>query len=417
MSAVAYPDTLPPPSRNGFSARLAVRPRYLQMDDGGRRPMARWVRQPLEYMLVFQFGWEQLARFEAWWAYDLHMGTEKARIEVFPGVSEEVQFTGDYQTAKGDSWTVSVKAQSLMARPTIPPAAGLPVWPLPPLESDSYQYTQFGGTRTNIKDGTQTARQRFARNHADVQAMIIVDGAELTQFLNFARNDLCGSLGWFSIPLAAGRGIRNARTSLLDFEVTPLGAAYRIALTMTTFQLPRMGRLEYLYPNGLVFSESIQYGEAFGYAIGRYIMVQEILSFVEQMSRRIAFEEQMNLTEKVSKQFRMGAIQDIVTYLDSVRLSGGQNPSEQFGFVEQFNWNLLRRIAESVQYIESVSMVKGYNRQVYELLSMVEQYAVVLDANSAVSEGTMFSEDGKIRLDTYAANYFDEDYTSVVQTF
>lgn len=262
---VPFPSKLPRPRQDGFSAKLANVQQFLRMDDGGRRPIARWNVQPIEYSLSFQFDWDQMAIFEGWWKYDLQAGAELFQLEVLPGLVETLRVvSSDYTAEYSEYWTVSFKVQAKWPAPSIRPQSVLPRWTLPEIEKSGYKLQQFGAAATLIESGERDARKRFDSNHADVVGSVVLDLDQLLQFFAFVRDDLIGGMGWFEMPIAAGVGSKIVRTSLIDFEVASIGSAFKVGLELTTFKAPKLSYLQYRYPDGLKFFDELLLTEHFG---------------------------------------------------------------------------------------------------------------------------------------------------------
>lgn len=416
---VPYPSELPGISQDSFSAKPAVAARYLQMDDGGRRPVRRWLKLAIEFTVTFKFSWEQLATFEAWWHYDLAMGNAPATIEVFPGVEGDAMFTDDYTVAWDNGWNVTTKLQLLTPSVDMPAKAGLPQWPatLPELEAGSYQYKQAGGTKTNIGEGPVGGRERFTRNSADIQATIFLDADQLTDFLIFTRDTLGGSVGWFSIPVAAGNGVANARTSLIDFNVQSMGAAYQVQLTLTTFQMPRKSYLDYKYPNGLQIADKIKFIETIHYRHAYHQYIQETLKYFARMSRRFQFDELLSFSEDARRHLATGTISDLLALAEQVGVGVSTQDHEAMQWAETVVMHMGKLIAEGLGLHETVISKITYQRALDEIVKYAETVERELDTQGGSSESAGFKEHGIIRTDSYAVDYFAEDYTNSIITF
>lgn len=416
---VPYPASLPGISQDSFGAKPAVAARYLTMDDGGRRPIRRWQHIAIEFDITFKFDWDQLAIFEAWWAYDLAMGNKPASLEVFPGVEGDAVFTDDYTVAWNNCWTVTTKCQLLTPAVVMPAKAGLPQWPssLPELESGSYQYKQSGGTKTNIGEGPVTGRERFTRNAADIQAVVYLDSDQLTDFLTFVRDTLGGSVGWFSIPVAAGKGVANARTSLLDFNVQSMGAAYQVQLTLTTFQMPRISYLEYRYPNGLQISDKLKFIETVHYRHAYHQYIQEVLKYFGRMSRRYQVDEMIKFTADVRRHIALGTIEELLALIEEIGVGVSTQDHEAMHWAETVVMHIGRMVAEGLALHETVTTTTTYKRAMDEVIKYIETVERELGVPSGSSDSAGFKEHGIIRTDSYALDYFAEDYTNSIITF
>jgi hypothetical protein len=371
--AVPYPESLPPPVRDGYGAKYGLKPLRLKMDDGGRRPIRQWASQPYAYTLAFRFTWDQLAMFEAWLHYDGKDGANPVEIPIQDSVPVEVYFTGDpkvtFNSANGD-WNVSIECQNILAGPTVPVAPlTLPSWPdtLPFPEKEGYGYVREGAVHATVKTGWQDSRQRLATMRSDVDIKLFLqDTVQRDEFLAFVRNTLVGGLGWFKMPLAAGEGIEYVRAAITDDDITieANGSGFDASFKVDTTALPMMPEFKYRNAGDMTVVETIK-------------LVEHV---------KIEFRHQRAFTDHIV-------------------------------FADKLSFAIHRTIAEATTFVEDVAFTADYNRLLEDTISLTEAYQINNDFGQTNTDAVGLEEHGSLHMQSYAADYFAEDYVGIVYNF
>ena len=251
--AADYPEKLPPPVRDGFTARHHSPFNSVEMDDGYPRVRRQFSAQPARFDLQWTFTWEQLALFEAFIEYGAAQAAGWFKVPIFGDQDPtDVRLTEGYETtfnAQANTWQVSAKVETLFAAPVLPPR-GLPSWPatLPEPEQENYGFSVPGvPLRSQQEDGLAEQRIRFQDRVLQYRVTWLLDKEQKIIFDAFYRDTLIHGAAWFMAPFANGLGPTQVRARFTGaVTVASFGAAYKLSATLLTAAAPRMSLPEYL---------------------------------------------------------------------------------------------------------------------------------------------------------------------------
>ena len=252
--AALYPSSvLPPPVRDGFTAKHQSPYAPIEMDDGHTRARRQFSAQPARFELTWTLTWRQLAIFEAFMEYGVEQASGWFTLPLFgdqPAV--DVRLVEGYSTnynAQAGTWKVTGEAETLFASPVLAPA-GLPAWPeeLPWPEQEGYGFSTPGAPLRSQNDrGLADVRVRFQDRLLQYRVTCLLDKAQKIVFDAFYRDTLIHGAAWFSAPFANGLGTATVRARFMgEVVVASFGAAYKLSATLGTTGAPRMSFEDYV---------------------------------------------------------------------------------------------------------------------------------------------------------------------------
>lgn len=112
----AWPSTLPAPNRDGYTLNPAPAFIRTNMDGGKARQRKRFTSVPTSIPLQWLFTQQQLAIFEAWWKYQINLGTSTFTMQLYNGKgynNYNVRFIKEYSApvARGIYFYVSAQVE------------------------------------------------------------------------------------------------------------------------------------------------------------------------------------------------------------------------------------------------------------------------------------------------------------------
>lgn len=248
---MAFPKSLPIPTRDNYTGAPSLPTRRFKMDDGQYFQQRQGNRNPFKYSLTWKLTYAQTDLFAAWLEYDVSQGSGEAQVPIMGRQVTVKPTTGVASyTPSGNKWAVTLEVEEILSAPVVSARSGvLPEWPAEFPEFDSPSYTLSmpdSVTASDIDTGRNELRTRFSQRVTQASGSMLMSQAQRDAFWLFWKDSLINGNAWFLAPFVNARfsGKLRARICTAPSE-TPNGAMYTITMTIETANAPSMGRAEY----------------------------------------------------------------------------------------------------------------------------------------------------------------------------